>query len=464
MFLESESELKKLQEKLELESLQNMKRRESQYCDPITKKKDALQVISCSISSIKETSCRLSTQISDTFQSSTVKHNTNQEVHQISCSTPINNKTLHNSDIQLSSILNKQCDASDNNQAIEIIEKNITNNNIIESNTSESSVPSGTTDILNAIGDDWMTHSVENEREYDNNDLQFNNNNNNYDDQENNNKHNHSNESGKDLDYSLNKNNINNMSVLNAIGNDWTTSSVENYYNDNDLDDYGNQKNNNECNYSNELAKGSDYFLNSDEIAKDQDSLNQNSTNQNSTTDTHGTSESHSKEDSSMEISCLQNVSPLDIRKVQVLSSKDSSSKRTVKKYFCPYCKKLQTKFARHLELKHKIEADVQKFIHIKRGTQERAKIIAAIRNHGSLLHNTHHELNTGVFLTVRQRQAKYKKTADDYICCTNCKGFYSKLTIRLHFNKCKTTHKKCVREITVMGKRLTGYIHTSAN
>lgn len=141
-----------------------------------------------------------------------------------------------------------------------------------------------------------------------------------------------------------------------------------------------------------------------------------------------------------------------------------TSSRRTVKKYFCPYCKKLQTKFARHLELKHKTEADVQKFIHIKKGTHERAKIIAAIRNHGSLLHNTHHELNTGVFITVRQRQAKYKKTADDYICCTNCKGFYSKLTIRLHYSKCKTIHKKGVREIIVMGKRLTGYIHTATN
>lgn len=102
----------------------------------------------------------------------------------------------------------------------------------------------------------------------------------------------------------------------------------------------------------------------------------------------------------------------------------------------------MQIKFAQHLELKHKREADVQKFIH-KKGTRERAKIIAAIRNHGSLLHNTQQELNSGVFITVRQRQAKHKRTAEDYICCTNCKGFYSKLTIRLHYVKCKTTHKK---------------------
>lgn len=82
-----------------------------------------------------------------------------------------------------------------------------------------------------------------------------------------------------------------------------------------------------------------------------------------------------------MENSSLHNVLPLDIRNVQIPYSKDFFLRRTVKKYFCPYCKKLQTKFARHLELKHKTEADVQKFIHIKKGIHERAKIIATIHN-----------------------------------------------------------------------------------
>lgn len=114
--------------------------------------------------------------------------------------------------------------------------------------------------------------------------------------------------------------------------------------------------------------------------------------------------------------------------------------------------------------MKHKTEDDVQKFIYLKKGTRERTKIIAAIRNHGNFLHNTHTELNTGIFITARQCQAKYKKTADNFICCANCKGFYSKYTILLHFSKCKATHKKGVREITVMGRRLTGCIHTSAS
>lgn len=81
-----------------------------------------------------------------------------------------------------------------------------------------------------------------------------------------------------------------------------------------------------------------------------------------------------------------------------------------------------------------------------------------------SLLHNIHNGLNTGILITVRQSQAKYKNIADDYNCCSNCKDLYSKRTIRLHYKKCKATHKKGVHEISVIGRRLTGYFHSCAN
>lgn len=44
------------------------------------------------------------------------------------------------------------------------------------------------------------------------------------------------------------------------------------------------------------------------------------------------------------------------------------SQKKGSKKYFCIYCKKLQTKFARHLETVHKDEADVKKFLLLPKG------------------------------------------------------------------------------------------------
>lgn len=45
-----------------------------------------------------------------------------------------------------------------------------------------------------------------------------------------------------------------------------------------------------------------------------------------------------------------------------------SQEKGANKKYFCMYCKKLQTKFARHLETVHKNEVEVKKFILLPKG------------------------------------------------------------------------------------------------
>jgi hypothetical protein len=271
---------------------------------------------------------------------------------QISCCTSIN-KILYNSDIQLSNTpnINKNYNTSDKPSENIILEEDVTKANMIQSNISENPVPSGATDILNAVGDDWMTESIENE---------YNNSNN--------------------FDYN------------------------RNYKSDTII---------NENNY--EITKDPDYSSNQNSTNTDSTNNTTNSTN-NISSNTNETSQSHSSQkNSSMETS-LRDITSLDIRNVIVPCSKNSLSERTVKKYFCPYCKKLQTKFARHLEMIHKTEADVLKFIHIKKGIRKREKIIETIRNRGNLLHNTHSELNTGVFITARQRQAKYKRTADDYI------------------------------------------------
>lgn len=45
-----------------------------------------------------------------------------------------------------------------------------------------------------------------------------------------------------------------------------------------------------------------------------------------------------------------------------------SENKGANKKYFCKYCKKLQTKFARHLETVHKNEIEVKKFSLLPKG------------------------------------------------------------------------------------------------
>jgi len=47
---------------------------------------------------------------------------------------------------------------------------------------------------------------------------------------------------------------------------------------------------------------------------------------------------------------------------------KPSQAKGANKKHFCFYCKKLQTKFARHLEFVHRTEEEVKKFIYLPKG------------------------------------------------------------------------------------------------
>lgn len=166
---------------------------------------------------------------------------------------------------------------------------------------------------------------------------------------------------------------------------------------------------------------------------------------------------------SAKELSSLfDDSSTLDVRTIEVPVSKNDL-KRTIKKHFCLYCHTLQSKFARHLTLKHKNEEDVKKFIHIPKGLPERKLIIDAIRKKGNFLHNTKAEYNTGILIPSRLRQEKFNNIAEDYICCTNCKAFFSKKTIRIHFSKCDQTHKKGVRNVTVAGRRLTGYIHNKA-
>jgi len=103
--------------------------------------------------------------------------------------------------------------------------------------------------------------------------------------------------------------------------------------------------------------------------------------------------------------SLLDDGCPLDIHKLIVPVT--TSEKGKIKKHFCLFCKTLQTKFARHLQLKHKNEEEVKKFIYLPKRNKERIKIIDILRKRGNFLHNTRPELNSGILIASRQRQKK---------------------------------------------------------
>ncbi|XP_029167142.1 transcription factor stalky-like [Nylanderia fulva] len=66
-----------------------------------------------------------------------------------------------------------------------------------------------------------------------------------------------------------------------------------------------------------------------------------------------------------------------------------SQEKGQNKKYFCKYCKKLQTKFARHLETVHKNEEEVKKFILLPKESE--VTELANFMGHDKSIHKSHY-------------------------------------------------------------------------
>lgn len=150
----------------------------------------------------------------------------------------------------------------------------------------------------------------------------------------------------------------------------------------------------------------------------------------------------------------------VNIQTLTVLKANEKKAKR----HFCPFCNTLQTKLSRHLCLKHKEQNEVQKFLHLPSKNRERRKLIAEVRKRGDYIHNTAPEFNSGILIVPRQLQEKSKNTAEDYVCCRNCKGFFAKTTIRLHYQFCSKPYRKGSRNNFALGRRMTGYIHEYAN
>ncbi|XP_015604309.1 uncharacterized protein LOC107272075 [Cephus cinctus] len=87
----------------------------------------------------------------------------------------------------------------------------------------------------------------------------------------------------------------------------------------------------------------------------------------------------------------------------------EHSSQRS-KRYFCCYCKKTQTKFARHLELIHSQEQEVQCFLQLPVNDFERKSIIAKLRKKSIHEFNTNSQYNTGELMVCRRPNEGLKK------------------------------------------------------
>lgn len=72
-------------------------------------------------------------------------------------------------------------------------------------------------------------------------------------------------------------------------------------------------------------------------------------------------------------------------------------SKGDKKSNFCFCYNTMQTKIARHLELKHKNEEEVKKFLSFPKKSGERREVISQIRKKGNFKFNTQADLNSGL-------------------------------------------------------------------
>ncbi|XP_011689959.1 PREDICTED: uncharacterized protein LOC105451287 [Wasmannia auropunctata] len=143
----------------------------------------------------------------------------------------------------------------------------------------------------------------------------------------------------------------------------------------------------------------------------------------------------------------------------------ESSGKQThSKRNCCYYCKKLQSKIARHLETVHSNEEEVKKFTVLPKGNYERKKIIETLRRYGNFQFNTKKEINNGELITCRRPNKKWQKNASDFLPCGKCKGYFSKLSLRHHFRRCTGRNSKHNKSIMVLGRTNVARTHEAAN
>lgn len=131
---------------------------------------------------------------------------------------------------------------------------------------------------------------------------------------------------------------------------------------------------------------------------------------------------------------------------------------------FCYYCNKKQLKIARHLEVKHNNEKDVQEFLHLPKGSSERREKIGKIRKQGNFVFNTRKSFNDGELIVSRRPQNTKETSATHFKACSNCKAFFTKNGLRTHFKKCTGTDSTSHHSVMMLSKRTMGRLHAKAS
>ncbi|XP_037396315.1 uncharacterized protein LOC119263848 isoform X1 [Pygocentrus nattereri] len=128
-------------------------------------------------------------------------------------------------------------------------------------------------------------------------------------------------------------------------------------------------------------------------------------------------------------------------------STKTDNGKRIWnKKHFCLYCKKPNSKIARHLERKHGEETEVAQALSFPKGSKRRAALLEEIRNKGDFEHNID-VLENGDGQLITWRQPKANASPNNYLPCPQCWGFFVKTDLWKHEISCRVRQAKNLKK-----------------
>ncbi|CAH1114874.1 unnamed protein product [Psylliodes chrysocephalus] len=156
----------------------------------------------------------------------------------------------------------------------------------------------------------------------------------------------------------------------------------------------------------------------------------------------------------------MDNLKPitLNYRELNIIETKS-------KKHFCKFCLKLQTKFARHMELKHLDEDEVKYIFSLPKKDTTRLKLISKIRVEGDFMYNTQAEYNTANDLIVVRRPSSNKqRTGYHFKPCSDCGGMYSHLSLISHFRRCKLNRLKGNKDVSVSSRQKSLFVSVVAS
>lgn len=123
--------------------------------------------------------------------------------------------------------------------------------------------------------------------------------------------------------------------------------------------------------------------------------------------------------------------------KITVKWCQKGEERKWDKKHYCIYCKKPQSKIARHLERKHNQEEDVARAIGFPKNSKKRRLLLDQLRYKGDYNHNVT-VLQTGQGELVTFRQPTEETDPHKYLPCNYCYGFFLKHDLWKHEVSCR--------------------------